>query len=170
MSPAAASCIGRPVASTPSVPTTRPATIQPIGAQHAHRWETRAPDRASAGTTANSSGQASACRTGCGRAPRCKAARRRFASTRKTAQRRRRGEAPPAASRREKPIGNHPDEKRRNHRRQRRRPVGQADLLAGEPERSQPGSHVTYHAPQMKYSRNIITDSLRRTVVGMGGF
>ncbi len=29
-SPAAASCIGLPVASTPSVPTTRPATIQPI--------------------------------------------------------------------------------------------------------------------------------------------
>ena len=28
--PAAASCIGRPVASTPIVPTTRPATIQPI--------------------------------------------------------------------------------------------------------------------------------------------
>jgi hypothetical protein len=29
---------------------------------------------------------------------------------------------------------------------------------------------VTYHAPQMKYSRNIITDSLKRTADGMGGF
>ena len=37
--------------------------------------------------------------------------------------------------RREKPIGDHADEERRDHRGQRRRPVRQADLLAGKPER-----------------------------------
>ena len=67
--------------------------------------------------------------------------------------------------RREKAIGEHADEERRNHRGQRRRAVRQADLLSRK-TRARPSQvpMVTYQAPQMKYSRNIITDSFRRTV------
>ena len=66
----------------------------------------------------------------------------------------------------EEPVGDHADEERRHHRRQRRRAVRERRSAARRSFSvcSRYVPIVTYHAPQMKYSRNIITESLIRIV------